>query len=343
MCDTDFLLQSIILETGKVFSISQNFFVESGYSGTYADLDSQEELELIKELEKYPWREVVREKFSKKSPWLYQVIVDLGRFAFLDLINFKHNGTYLDIGSGWGQVAIPLSKMGNVVALDLTINRLKILEKIACQEQCILHYVQGNFLTFPFKQNVFDLIVFNGSLEWIALGREKNETIREIQIEALRKAGKLLAEDGIIYIGIENSIGLKYLLGTPDDHTGVSHLNFLSEKQAQEKYIEFKEGQLPAKTWTLNEYRDMFKEANLKEIKVFGCFPDYKIIRNMIDLKIINHTLRKQGLLYPEHQGTDGSYIGLDDEIDALYKRLAENEIAQYFCPSYGFILKRGN
>jgi SAM-dependent methyltransferase len=338
-----FLLESIINQTEKIHIIDHTHIMEKDYAGNYADVNNLEELDLIDKLANNPWHDVVRDRFAEKSPWLYQVIVDLGRAAFLDLINIKQGGTYLDVGSGWGQVAIPLSKIGNVVALDLTINRLKILERIALQEESILNYVQGNFLTFPFKSSVFDFIIFNGSLEWIALGRKKEETVREIQVRALRKARDLLKEDGKIYIGIENSLGLKYLLGAPDDHTGIAYFNFLSESQAEEKYISSnKVGRLPAKTWSLGEYKEMICEAGLVIERIYGCFPDYKIIRMMIDLREINQILKKQGLLYPEHQGVDGSNIGFTDEMDALYRRLAENGIAQYFCPSYGFCLKKG-
>jgi SAM-dependent methyltransferase len=333
---------SEIVDLNGLFKVDKHFYVDEASVGIYSDMNDAKELQMIDSLKSNNWREVVSSEFAISAPWLYQIIVDLGRNAFLDFLSIKENGTYLDVGSGWGQVCIPLAKFGNSVALDLTSNRLNILREIARQEQVRLSYLQGNFLTFPFTVSTFDLIVFNGSLEWIGIGRESNETIREVQLKALKRANQLLKEDGKIYIGIENSLGLKYILGSPDDHTGIRDLTFLPEKLADELYsTQHAEQRLTAKTWSLKEYQELIQEAGLKVENIYGCFPDYKIIRHMVKLEEVNSVLGNHGLLYPEHIGTDGSMLGYDDKLDSLYRLLAKNGLAHLFCPSYGMILTK--
>lgn len=338
--DFSILSDLIDLSLNRVQFLSENYATEQNYSGSYADINNSEEIRIIEEISHRPWREVIAEEFADISPWLYRIIIDGGRSLFLDLLEIPQGGTFLDVGSGWGQVSLPLSRYGNIVALDLTDNRLNILKAIAQQEQVFLNYAQGNFLTFPFKQNVFDLIIFNGSLEWIGLERKEGQNIFEIQTEALKKASDLLKTDGKLYVGIENSLGLKYLLGSPDDHTGLSFSTFLPERVAEEQYTSSinNSKQLPAKTWSLEEYRQMFTKAGLEIEQVYGCFPDYKLIRHMIDIREINAYLRVNGIPAQEHNGTDGSEFGHEKELDAAYRVLAKNNIAQYFCPSYSLI-----
>lgn len=322
--------------------LTEIYAIEENYGGNYADLSSNDELQFLEAFRQRPWREVVYEKFAGNSPWLYQIIVDNGRALFLDLLELPQGGTYLDVGSGWGQVSIPLSRKGQVVALDLTANRLRILQTIAKQEEANLYFAQGNFLTFPFKQNVFDLIVFNGSLEWISLDREEDKKIWDVQVEALSRACDILKPEGQIYVGIENSLGLKYLLGCADDHTGFSLFTFLPEMIAEKIYNSQKSFQkLPVKTWSLIEYRQMVAKAGLEEMRIYCCFPDYKLIRRVVDIRDVNKYLILHGLPVHEHNGTDGNPFGHEKELDAIYRLLARNEIAQYFCPSYGLILSK--
>ena len=305
----------------------------------YSDMSSIEEKEMIELLKKKPWRKVVHETFVKKRNWLYRVISDSRRSAFLNVLPIKKGGTFLDVGAGWGQISIPLSHYGNVFALDLTLNRIEILKLISVQEEANLYYICGNVLTFPFKDNLFDLVIFNGTLEWVALG-EPRLSIKETQQKALKKAFRWLTSNGILYIGIENSVGAKYLLGAPDDHTGLSYFTFLDEEGAIEKYRESKKTQLKVKTYSLTEYIELIENAGFKMESIYCCFPDYKIIQRMIDIDEIDKEFLK-GVFYDEHSGIDGSALPFQKELRAIYKVLAKNGIAKYFCPSYGFVARK--
>jgi SAM-dependent methyltransferase len=324
-----------------VLFVNDHFAIEKEYLGTYADLPQHEETEIIRRLSEKPWREVVGEEFFDSNPWLYRIICDPGRDQCLDVINFPTGGVYLDIGSGWGQLTIPLAKQGTAVAFDLTRNRLDILNEIAEQERVNVEKIQGNFLSFPFRQQIFDLVIFNGSLEWIGSGRSEMSSIRDIQIDALKKAGTLLKPNGKLYVGIENSIGAKYVMGTNDDHTGLSHLMYLNEVLANSKYLENKGDILPAKTWSLFEYYNMFDEAGLELDSVYACFPDYKLVRSMVRLETLNDFILDGYLQVSEHDGSNGESLQYQNELDQFYLTLAKNKVAQFFCPSYGFVLKK--
>jgi SAM-dependent methyltransferase len=269
------------------------------------------------------------------------VITDRGRRLFLDVVPAKAGGRFLDVGSGWGQIALPLSRYGTVYCLDVTLGRLNILQEIARQEKAGLNYVCGNFMTFPFDREQFDLVIFNGALEWISLGAP-DLGIREAQERALRKTREILSPGGVVYIGIENSLGLKYLFGAPDDHTGLRWFSFLTEADANVQYgREVGKGSLRAKTWSLEEYHSMVRGAGLDLVETYGCFPDYKIIRQIIPILGLNEMIM-DGREFPlEHSGSDGSPLAFADNLGPLYRVLAQNGVAHVFCPSYGIVARR--
>jgi SAM-dependent methyltransferase len=333
------LISNLIQDESLVTLVNDSFAIEKIYSGTYADLPLEEEQNIIDRLKHEPWEEVVSELFFESNPWLYKIICDPGRAQALDLINYVKNGVYLDVGAGWGQLSIPLAKHGRTVAFDLTLNRLQILDRIATQEGVMLEKIQGNFLSFPFKKDLFDLIIFNGSLEWIGSGREEVVSIREIQLNALKKAREILKKDGKLYIGIENSIGVKYIMGTPDDHTGISHLMYLSEEKANQKFEQSNNNLLPAKTWSLAEYYQLFDEAGFQTVKTYGCFPDYKLIRQMVEIDDVNRYILTGHLDVQEYNGANGEIVEHQEELRSIYTTLAKNNVAHLFCPSYGFVL----
>src|SRR5579862_169966 len=154
----------------RVQTPREDLWVEQEFDGEYSDVGAHSERDILEALRLRPWEEVVAERFAEQNPWLYRSITDRGRSLFLDLLPMESGGTFLDVGSGWGQVAVPLSKYGEVYCLDVSLSRLEILREIARQEHATLNYVCGNFCSFPFAENQFDLVIFNGSLEWLALG-----------------------------------------------------------------------------------------------------------------------------------------------------------------------------
>jgi SAM-dependent methyltransferase len=318
-----------------------DLWVEADGTGDYTDIGMEAERGLVEVLKTTPWQDVIAHRFAVQNPWLYKIITDRGRSLFLDFVPVQPGGNFLDVGSGWGQVAIPLSRMGQVFCLDVSVGRLEILRQIARQERAALRYICGNYRTFPFAEEQFDLVVFNGSLEWIALG-SPDIGIWDAQAAALEKARRILKPGGVVYIGIENAMGLKYLLGAPDDHTGIPHLTFLDEAEAAALYAKLNGGKrLPAKTWSLNEYRALMEAAGLEILEIYACFPDYKLVRSMVPIPAVNSFLTETGLPYTEHSGTDGTELPCHHLLGPIYRLLARNGVAQYFCPSYAFIAKK--
>ncbi len=322
-------LCEVLCDVDGIVQLDGDILCHVGHAGAYTDLGTEEELRLLEELRARPWRDVVRERYAARSPWLYRIITDASRSRMLKELDRPLGGRFLDVGSGWGQITIPLAVRGEAHALDLTPDRLRIVREISRQEGAQLRLHCGNLLTYPFREAVFDLIIINGVLEYLGLGRPTNDY--QSHLEALRRVHSLLKPNGQAYVGIENATGLKYLLGAPDDHTGRSRFTFLLNRQ---------EG-AEARTWALDQYLDLFREAALTSEKTFACFPDYKLIQHMVPLETVDRFLLEKGLPAREHSGVDGAPLGLDEELRSLYLTMARLGVSRYFVPSFGFVLRR--
>jgi SAM-dependent methyltransferase len=314
--------------------------IETHSAGVYADIPAEDVAKVLERIASKPWRQALKELYETQNPWLYRIVTDPSRAMPMEVLNLPHDATCLDVGSGWGQLSIPLAQWGcRVVALDLTLDRLRILRGIARQEGAAMTLVKGNMLSFPFRDGAFDLVMFNGTLEWVGTGRSGGRTIRECQVDALRRAGAAAKSGGQIYVGIENASGLKYLMGARDDHTSLVNYSFRSESEADAMISSAGGDRAPAKTWGLNQLKRLAQEAELEIKSIFGCFPDYKLPRHLVPLDEINAFLLKWEVDWEEHHGDRGELIADQNALQSAYRLLADNGIAQWFCPSYSIIL----
>jgi hypothetical protein len=80
-----------------------------------------------------------------------------------------------------------------------------------------MHFVQADFFEVEFESR-FDLACCIGVLEWVPKFREGDP--RSLQVEFLKRIHSLLKPGSQLVLGIENRMGLKYLLGAVDDHIG---------------------------------------------------------------------------------------------------------------------------
>jgi SAM-dependent methyltransferase len=325
---------------GAVAAADEGIISEIISAGDYSDIPADQVPKLLEALKSRPWRDVVQEFYEVENPWLYRIVTDPARSMALELLDLSSGCACLDVGSGWGQLSIPMGQMGcRVVSLDLTIDRLKVLKQIARQEGARLDLVKGNILSFPFHENAFDLVVFNGSLEWVGMGRSEGQTIRECQVAALKNARKAVRRGGLVCVGIENSLGLKYLMGARDDHTGLSGYSFRDDAAATAMLRDAGQNRQLAQTWGLAQLRRMAEEAGLSVRSVYGCFPDYKLPRHLIPVAEVDQFLLTRPMDWREHHGDKGEAIADQESVAAAYKQFAENGIAQWVCPSYFMIL----
>jgi 2-polyprenyl-3-methyl-5-hydroxy-6-metoxy-1,4-benzoquinol methylase len=305
----------------------------------YRDTEAKVLEDLNAEIRKgLPWREAARRQFEQSNPWLFKIVTHESRNRFIKEQPPNASELVLDIGAGWGQAALPLAKTNKVCALEPTAERLAFIKAAAKQENVTenLFFIGSDYMDIEF-QTKFDLILSIGVLEWVAAFRKDGEP-EEIQASFLAKTKTDLSTGGRLVIGIENRLGLKYLLGANDDHIGIPNVACLKKDMAKLKFKQKTNQELRCLTHSIDEYRKMLKAAGYGQVRFFAALPDYKLPERIFPIEgskcKMNDFLLNGGWI-DEHDGSDGTMLSNQEELKSLYLSLAEMNLAHYFAPSF--------
>lgn len=174
-------------------------------------------------------------------------------------------GRTLEVGSGCGVLTRYLGELGGeVVALEgsrrratITAARCRGLENVAV--------VHERFERFQSDQP-FTAITLVGVLEWASRFAGGEDAARRV----VRHAARLLADEGVLIIAIENQLGLKYLAGWPEDHLGVAMVGVNDAYRPGEP-----------RTFGLRELTALVADS-LAHHAVYAPLPDYKFPRTVV-------------------------------------------------------------
>jgi SAM-dependent methyltransferase len=171
-------------------------------------LPKPEMTELIRLIESRGFDDAIREFDYKGRRFDYAQ--DTDRSDFIYFLPLSKKTRVLDLGSGFGNVTIPLAKqVKHVVAADMSFELLNFSRMRARAEGVEnISYAKIDPLeeiNLPFSHGSFDLIVLNGVLEWIGNSLDHGNP-RELQLAVLKELRNLLSDNGVLYIGIENRL-----------------------------------------------------------------------------------------------------------------------------------------
>ena len=137
------------------------------------------------------------------------------RNFLLEWLPIDKNDSVLEIGCGLGALTgTLLSKGAHVEAVEISPRRAQICAlRNHTAENLTIHVGNLNEMTFNKK---FDFVLLIGVLEYTA----KFTHTKNPYTDFLSKCKSFLKHDGALVIAIENRLGLEYLSGKPEDHTG---------------------------------------------------------------------------------------------------------------------------
>lgn len=189
----------------------------------------------------------------------------------------------LDVGCGMGGNTFALcDHVQEVVAFDLSWMRAKFVQLRAKEEgKTNVHVFCGDFITLPLpEREQFDIIVFNGILEWIGQSTIFADPY-EVQQWVLKKCYTLLKPGGRLYIGIENRWAFSYLAGSPD-HIGLRWTSWMPRFFAR-PYTQYRLGK-DYRTYTHGKrgYTKLLKDAGFTDISIMMPYPGYNDQRILI-------------------------------------------------------------
>lgn len=321
------------LQAGKLFATPRDV--------GFRDAPAEDLVAIISEIDAgRPWRQVVHDRYAATNPWLHRIITDKSRTLFFEAVLPPGDGLTLDLGSGWGQTARPLASHRPVVALEPVAERLAFIQAAARQDGVDrnLSFVGADYFDVQFETK-FSTICAIGVFEWVGAFQSHTDP-QERQRAFLCKARNDLAPGGSLVLGIENRLGLKYLLGCPDDHLGVLQIACLPATLARQRWQESRKQALQSFTYSLAELEQMLRKAGFTSVELFSAFPDYKLPEKIIPLSDGGHALNSwlaTGPLPPEHNGYDGTVLpqAFQADLQARYRSLASTGSAQHFVPSF--------
>ena len=168
----------------------------------------------------------------------------------------------LDVGAGSGvntricadRGAAVTAVEGSAARAELIANRCAGLEgvRVLCGP---LEGLGGD------GRGSYDVVLLVGVLEYSTTaqgGRDGPEAL-------LSRAVDALAPGGVLVLAIENRLGLKYLLGFPEDHLGLPWVGLEGYRDGEPT------------TWSRRELAQMLANAGLASQKWLYPFPDYKL------------------------------------------------------------------
>ena len=310
-------------------------WVEKPTAETYRDTAASDVETVIARIKSgTPWRQAVSDRFSVHNPWLASIVTSPRRDLFFRQHPPAVGSTILDIGAGWGQAALPLARLGKVVALEPTAERLDFIRAAAQQDGLAgrLYFVQGDFFEVEF-QTRFDLICCIGVLEWTPKFRAGDPVA--VQTDFLQRARRCLKPGGRLVIGIENRLGLKYILGAPDDHVGKPGVLVYDAALATRKWRAKNGSGLRVLTHSRAELGAMLGAAGFNRADFFAAFPDYKLPEVILPLGPAVNDFFSKGGYVTEHDGSSGKPLDFQEELASHYRSFAQLGVAQEFVPSF--------
>lgn len=203
---------------------------------------------------------------SENPPWPILYHLHPQREFLLSWYPFKKNAILLEIGAGCGALTNLLSsKVKKVYANELTKERAKVIKKRFSDKKNIV-IISGNLNEIKLNKK-FDYITVIGVLEYQGRYTKTTDNSENAPyIFFLKNLKKFLKQDGVIFLAIENKLGLKYFAGSKEDHYG-------SFAESINNYPHY-DG---IKTFSKEELIEIIHKAGYKKLNFFYPFPDYKL------------------------------------------------------------------
>ena len=194
--------------------------------------------------------------------WAETYHLSADRANILRGLDLRPEDRVLEVGCGCGAVTRYLGeRCGLVDAIEPDARRAEVAAaRTRDLSSTQIHAVGIDEVPeLPF----YDVAIVVGVLEYVGLGAADLSPY----IEFLAKIRSRLAQGGIAIVAIENMLGVKYLCGSPEDHTG----------RPFDGLTGYRHGSI-ARTFSRTKLASMFEQAGFAP-DFFHVFPDYKMMK----------------------------------------------------------------
>ncbi|GEA89957.1 class I SAM-dependent methyltransferase [Cellulomonas cellasea] len=259
------------------------------------------------------------------TDWATRYSLTTVRANLLRGLDLPADARVLEIGCGCG----PITRyLGEQVALVDAVEPMAARARVArlrTRDQPNVAVMVGTLDDVP-AEPTYDVVVVVGVLEYVAHGTDSPEPY----VDFLRRIASVLRPDGTLVLAIENQVGVKYLVGAPEDHT--------------DRAFDSIEGYplpSPARTFTRQRLTGLLETAGFTS-RVLGAFPDYKLPRVLLDDQLFDED-RSLASRIPPFPSPDymTQRMSLADERLA-WRTLVDTGVGTHFANSFVVVADRG-
>jgi SAM-dependent methyltransferase len=204
--------------------------------------------------------------------WVTQYHLSPTRTTIFDALGL-HAGDarVLELGCGCGVITRWLAEhCGEVHAVEGSAARARVARLRNRDQENVEVYV-GNYSELD-EQDAFDLVTLIGVLEYGHTYHPETDDPRTAALLNLSLARRALHDDGMLVLAIENRLGLKYINGGREDHSG----------RPYDSVTGYAAGGM-AVTFNARELRELVTEAGFAEQALLLPFPDYKLASTIVN------------------------------------------------------------
>ncbi|MDD5679586.1 MAG: methyltransferase [Kiritimatiellae bacterium] len=215
-------------------------------------------------------------------PLLYHLSPE--RRNLLEWYAFRPDAALLEIGAGCGALTgLFCEKTARVTAVELSAKRSRIIERRHV-DKSNLEIMAGNFADMAFERS-FDYVTLIGVLEYTRAFIHTPDPYKDL----LGRIAAVLKPGGVLFVAVENKLGLKYFAGARDDHTG-------RQFDGIEGYPASIAGKPDggAETFSRDELSRLLRAGGFADQTFYYPYPDYKLPREIFSdawLPAANHAL----------------------------------------------------
>jgi GT2 family glycosyltransferase/SAM-dependent methyltransferase len=240
------------------------YFLLRDVGSRYADGSEADLLELVNSCDDPS--SLSDELMSKAVGWAERYHVDPARANVLRSLNLPDDAHVLEVGAGCGAVTRYLGEVCAAVdALEPVASRAAVAHARTRDQESVSVFV-GEIADIP-AEAFYDLVVVTGVMEYVGHGDPDSEPYARFLSEIRRR----LVRGGSLILTIENRLGVKYLVGAPEDHTNVVFDS-----------VEGYPVRGKARTFSRAELTRLATDAGFSP-SIKSVFPDYKVTRAVID------------------------------------------------------------
>ena len=223
------------------------------------------------------------------SSWAEEYHLSPLRLNLLKWFPFDPEGTVLEVGAGCGALTgLLCQKSGKVTALEYSRQRA-LITAMRHSQRSNLEVVVGGLQDFV-SDKKFDYITVIGVLEYAGAFYGGENPYRSF----LAQLQGMLNLNGTLIIAIENKIGLKYICGAQEDHTGRIFDSIYGYPYSDEVC-----------TFSKKELTDLLHGAGFMSLKWYYPLPDYKLPQQVISEEITPTETDSIWRLFPAQTGRE--------------------------------------